>query len=123
VVRLYDRALAMAGLRSAGYSTLSRVDAEGPMTISRLAARLALERTSCSREVEPVKAGLLTVGSALGQGGGRGPVSAPYRPGHPYGRPSQIEATAQTEQGVVTGVAVGGHTTVAGHGEITLPDP
>jgi DNA-binding MarR family transcriptional regulator len=61
VVRLYDRALAEAGLRSAAYSILSRVDADGPMTITDLAGRLALERTSCSREVDAlVRAGLLT---------------------------------------------------------------
>jgi DNA-binding MarR family transcriptional regulator len=61
VVRLYDRALAEAGLRQAGYSILSRVDADGPLTISKLAIRLAMERTTCSREVEAlVRAGLLT---------------------------------------------------------------
>lgn len=62
VARLYDQALAPAGLRAASYSILSRLDAEGPMTITRLAARLALERTTCSREVEALaKAGLLHV--------------------------------------------------------------
>jgi DNA-binding MarR family transcriptional regulator len=61
VVRLYDRALAEVGLRSAAYSILSRVDADGPMTITDLAARLALERTSCSREVDAlVRTGLLS---------------------------------------------------------------
>ncbi|MDF5752502.1 MarR family winged helix-turn-helix transcriptional regulator [Spongiactinospora sp. TRM90649] len=61
VVRLYDRALSAAGLRATGYSILSRVDAEGPLTITDLAARLALDRTTCSREVEAlVRTGLLT---------------------------------------------------------------
>ncbi|GAA5071824.1 hypothetical protein GCM10023319_03320 [Nocardia iowensis] len=61
VVRLYDRALGEAGLRQAGYSILSRIDAEGPLMIRDLADRLVLERTTCSREVEALnKAGLLT---------------------------------------------------------------
>jgi DNA-binding MarR family transcriptional regulator len=61
VARLYDRALGEAGLRQAGYSILSRLDAEGPFTISDLADRLTLERTTCSREVGAlVDAGLLT---------------------------------------------------------------
>ncbi len=60
VARLYDRALGGSGLRQVGYSILSRVDAEGPFTISDLAARLAMERTTCSREVDAlVTAGLL----------------------------------------------------------------
>lgn len=62
VARLYDRALGEAGLRQAGYSILSRLDAEGPFTISDLADRLVLERTTCSREVAAlVDAGLLTI--------------------------------------------------------------
>ncbi|MGY2093278.1 MarR family winged helix-turn-helix transcriptional regulator [Nocardia gipuzkoensis] len=61
VARLYDRALREAGLRQAAYAILSRIDAEGPLTISQLADRLVLERTTCSREVEVlVKAGLVT---------------------------------------------------------------
>lgn len=58
--RLYDQALAPAGLRQTGYSILSRLDAEGPFSIGELAARLAMERSTCSREVEPlVRAGLV----------------------------------------------------------------
>ncbi len=58
--RVYDRALAPAGLRQTGYAILSRLDAEGPFSIGELAARLAMERSTCSREVEPlVRAGLV----------------------------------------------------------------
>lgn len=66
VSRLYDRALAPVGLRQTGYSILSRLAEEGPLSISELAARLAMERTTCTREVTPlVDAGLveMTVGS------------------------------------------------------------
>jgi DNA-binding MarR family transcriptional regulator len=60
--RLYDRALAKAGLRVTGYSILSRLTEEGPLSISELAARLAIERTTCTREVSPlVDAGLVEI--------------------------------------------------------------
>lgn len=66
VTRLYDRALAGAGIRATGYAILARLDAEGPLPVGRLAARLALERTSCSREVRLlVEAGL--VEAAVGE--------------------------------------------------------
>jgi DNA-binding MarR family transcriptional regulator len=58
--RLYDRALSRAGVRVTGYSILSRLAEEGPMSVSRLAGRLAMERTTCTREVAPlVDAGLV----------------------------------------------------------------
>jgi DNA-binding MarR family transcriptional regulator len=66
VNRLYDRALAAAGIRVTGYSILSRLAAEGPLSVGQLAGRLAMERTTCTREVAPlVAAGLveITVGS------------------------------------------------------------
>jgi DNA-binding MarR family transcriptional regulator len=59
VTRLYDRALSRAGLRVTGYSILSRLSAEGPLSVSELAGRLAMERTTCTREVAPL------VGSGL----------------------------------------------------------
>lgn len=60
VNRLYDRALSAAGLRVTGYSILSRLAEEGPLSISELAGRLAMERTTCTREVAPlVAAGLV----------------------------------------------------------------
>jgi DNA-binding MarR family transcriptional regulator len=66
VNRLYDRALSEVGLRVTGYSIMSRLAEEGPLTISELAARLAMDRTTCTREVAPlVKSGLVaaTIGS------------------------------------------------------------
>jgi DNA-binding MarR family transcriptional regulator len=60
VSRLYDRALSQVGLRVTGYSILSRLAAEGPMPVGDLAGRLAMERTTCTREVAPlVRAGLV----------------------------------------------------------------
>ena len=60
VSRLYDRALAQAGLRVTGYSILSRLAAEGPLSVGQLAGLLAMERTTCTREVAPlVRAGLV----------------------------------------------------------------
>ena len=60
VSRLYDRAMSQAGLRVTGYSILSRLAAEGPLSVSELAGRLAMERTTCTREVAPlVRAGLV----------------------------------------------------------------
>ena len=60
VNRLYDRALAPAGLRVTGYSIMSRLAEEGPLSIGELAGRLAMDRTTCSRAVAPlVKSGLV----------------------------------------------------------------
>jgi DNA-binding MarR family transcriptional regulator len=60
VNRLYDRALSPAGLRITGYSILSRLAEEGPLSVGELAGRLAMERTTCTREVAPlVAAGLV----------------------------------------------------------------
>lgn len=62
ITRLYDRTLAKAGFRAASYAIISCVAADGPLTVSQLAARLVMERTTCSRELEPlVQAGLLKV--------------------------------------------------------------
>jgi DNA-binding MarR family transcriptional regulator len=60
VNRLYDRALSPAGLRVTGYSILTRLAEEGPLPVGELAGRLAMERTTCTREVAPlVAAGLV----------------------------------------------------------------
>ena len=60
VSRLHDRALSHVGLRVTGYSILSRLAAEGPMPVGDLAGRLAMERTTCTREVAPlVRSGLV----------------------------------------------------------------
>jgi DNA-binding MarR family transcriptional regulator len=62
VNRLYDRALSRAGLRVTGYSIMSRLAEEGPLSIGELAGRLAMERTTCTREVAPlVESGLVEI--------------------------------------------------------------
>ncbi len=62
VNRLYDQALAPAGITTTAYSILSRLDREGPQPIGVLAGRMALDRTTLSRELRPlVENGLLTV--------------------------------------------------------------
>jgi DNA-binding MarR family transcriptional regulator len=60
VTRHYDRALAPAGLRTNDYSILARLDKEGPLSLGILAARLAMDRTTLSRETAPlIAAGLV----------------------------------------------------------------
>lgn len=62
VNRLYDRALSQVGLRVTAYSIMSRLAEEGPLSVGELAARLAMERTTCTREVAPlVDAGLVEI--------------------------------------------------------------
>jgi DNA-binding MarR family transcriptional regulator len=58
--QVYDAAIGGAGLRATGYAILARLDADGPLSITDLARRLALERSTCSRELQPlVRAGLV----------------------------------------------------------------
>jgi DNA-binding MarR family transcriptional regulator len=60
VNRHYDGALAPIGLTTSSYSILSRTGREGPLPLGALAARLAMDRTTLSRELAPlVEAGLL----------------------------------------------------------------
>jgi DNA-binding MarR family transcriptional regulator len=60
VNQVYDTALASSGLRATGYTILARLAGDGPMSITQLARRLTLERTTCSRELNPlVDAGLV----------------------------------------------------------------
>ena len=60
VNRLYDRAMSEAGLRITGYSILSRLAAQGPLSVGELAGLLAMERTTCTREVAPlIRTGLV----------------------------------------------------------------
>jgi DNA-binding MarR family transcriptional regulator len=62
VSRLYDHALSQGGLRATGFAILSVLAAEGPMPVSELAGRLAMDRTTCTREVAPlVSAGLVEI--------------------------------------------------------------
>jgi DNA-binding MarR family transcriptional regulator len=61
--RLYDTVLRESGLTTTDYTILSRLASEGPMMVSQLAARLAMDRTTCTREIRPlVDAGLVQTG-------------------------------------------------------------
>ena len=60
VARVYDRALAPHGIRTTQYSILARLEVEGPAPVGRLAARLAMDRTTLAREAAPlVRTGLV----------------------------------------------------------------
>ncbi|MFC9241592.1 MarR family winged helix-turn-helix transcriptional regulator [Streptomyces decoyicus] len=60
--RLYSQALGEVDLRPMNYAFLSRLAADGPRMVSQLADRLAMERTTCTRELQPLtRAGLVTV--------------------------------------------------------------
>src|SRR6185503_1662690 len=62
LTRRYDDALRPYGLRTTQYSVLARLADEGPMTVGRLAGRLATERTTLSRELGPLgRRGLVEV--------------------------------------------------------------
>ncbi len=54
VTRHYDRALAPAGISANGYSLLVRLGDEGPLPVGGLAARLAMDRSTLSREIAPL---------------------------------------------------------------------
>lgn len=54
VARLYDQELAPHVLRTTQYSILARLEVEGPLSIGHLAARLAMDRTTLSREAAPL---------------------------------------------------------------------
>lgn len=54
VARLYDDALRPHGLRTTQLSILARLADEGPSGLTRLAARLAMDRTTLARELAPL---------------------------------------------------------------------
>lgn len=55
VTQRYDGALEPAGLRLTQYSILANLDAHGAMSISALAERLGMDRTTLSRTLRPLK--------------------------------------------------------------------
>jgi DNA-binding MarR family transcriptional regulator len=62
VTRVYDDALRPVGLRTTQFSVLARLDDEGASPLSRLAARLVLDRTTLTRELGSLEQrGLVTV--------------------------------------------------------------
>jgi len=65
LTRRYDAALRPAGLRTTQLSLLSRLEDDGPLPVSRLAARLGLDRTSVTRELQVLAGrGLVAVEAA-----------------------------------------------------------
>jgi DNA-binding MarR family transcriptional regulator len=54
VTRMYDKALRPAGLRLTQYSVLANVARDGGLSISELAQRLEMERTTLTRNLRPL---------------------------------------------------------------------
>jgi DNA-binding MarR family transcriptional regulator len=64
VTRHYDRALAASGLSTNEYAILSRLAGEGDAALGTLAARLAMDRSTLSRDLAPlVTSGLVALGN------------------------------------------------------------
>ena len=64
VTQAYDRALRPSGLKLTQYSVLATVQRTGPITITDLAERLALDRTTLTRNLRPlVTSALVTIDS------------------------------------------------------------
>ncbi len=62
VTRIYDRALRPAGVRLTQYSVLANVARSGGLSITELATRLEMERTTLTRNLRPlVRAGWVIV--------------------------------------------------------------
>jgi DNA-binding MarR family transcriptional regulator len=60
VTRRYDRALRPVGLRLTQYSILANLDSAGAMSITALAERLGMDRSTLSRNLRPLeRAGLV----------------------------------------------------------------
>src|SRR5258705_12037257 len=68
VTQAYDRAVSPAGLTITQYSLLQNLRREPGMSISTLAARMGMERTSLLRTLKPV----LAAGWARNEDGGAG---------------------------------------------------
>jgi DNA-binding MarR family transcriptional regulator len=56
LTQLYDDVMAPSGLRVTQFSLLRRLDQDGPTRISQLAAKLLLDRTALSRNLDPLVA-------------------------------------------------------------------
>ena len=62
VTRLYDQALRPTGLRLNQYAVLANIARDGGLSITKLAKRLEMERTTLTRNLRPlVHAGLVLV--------------------------------------------------------------
>ena len=56
ITQHYDRLLRPTGLRVTQFSVLATLAALGPMPINRLASRLGLDRTTLTRNLQPIEA-------------------------------------------------------------------
>jgi DNA-binding MarR family transcriptional regulator len=72
VTQTYDRAVAPAGLTITQYSLLQNLRREAGISVSTLAARMGIERTSLLRTLKPV----LAAGWARNEEGGAGRPAA-----------------------------------------------
>ena len=62
LTRVYDRALEPAGIRTSQFSILARLLEEGPLSVTHLAGRLAMDRTTLTRDLRPLeRRGLVSV--------------------------------------------------------------
>jgi DNA-binding MarR family transcriptional regulator len=62
LTRVYDRALEPAGIRTPQFSILARLLEEGPLPLTHLAGRLAMDRTTLARDLRPLeRRGLVSV--------------------------------------------------------------
>jgi DNA-binding MarR family transcriptional regulator len=62
LTRVYDRALEPAGIRTTQFSILARLFEEGPLSVTHLAGRLAMDRTTLARDLRPLeRRGLVSV--------------------------------------------------------------
>src|SRR2546425_7586513 len=55
VTRHYERALRGRGLRATQFSLLALLTQTGPLTVSELAAKLGVERTTLTRNLRPLE--------------------------------------------------------------------
>lgn len=62
VTQRYDAALAPSGLRTTQFSLLTTLRADGPLTVSKLAEAMVMDRTTLTRNLAPVeKRGLVKI--------------------------------------------------------------
>ena len=55
VTQFYDQHLAAAGLRTTQFSILTKLRSLGPLTINALAERMVTDRTTLSRNIQPLR--------------------------------------------------------------------
>lgn len=68
VSRVYDDAIAAAGITTNQFSILRNLDRHGPQLLSRLAERLVMDRTSLYRTLRPLeRAGWIAIADAPGR--------------------------------------------------------